>query len=385
MGDEVSFFDIDSILDDTLLLLFDDEDSSHPDFEFLATNLNLFEETLKAELDAEAIDKIMCELENSALFCVPTQTAEAHHKSKDGSRGDEKPLPLTDRLRHLIAAPTQKIRCVNASNLKGIQRIIEDICEEDCTVKILTLQEPLIGRHHYLELYLSMLRMFPDFLLQHKKTIYNHKLNVISVFTESTGTMQFTDRSEYIHNLVRFGDKATTAVPEALVNAYESIERAGGRVVVTARAVQHYVLNEDRTKVCKIVHIPKPISMVAASTESMLPSNESVYASSSYSSAMTTVSSSSVSSGGGRTLTQTSSSTSSTSVASHSTTALFNEDSCAVMTDTLANTTATTTVDTVSNRHVSVQLNSHSGSLNDNHLDSNCEKQLEDGKRRKHL
>jgi len=262
---------------DSTLFLFGDEDNAGKLYDIGFLSANLSEQTLKAELDAEAIHKIMCELENSVLYCVPDANVSATSSSSSSSK--DKSFPLTDRLRHLIEAPLRKIRCINASNLKGIQRIIEDICLEDCSVKFLALKDPLIGRHHYLELFLSLLRMCPDYLLKHKKTVYNQKLNVISVFTVATGTKQYSDRSEYMVNFLRFGEKdKTTAVEnEKFITAYDTIERNGGRAIFTTHTVQNWVLNEDRTKVCRIVVIPKFVSIVAddvhASTEPMLLHN----------------------------------------------------------------------------------------------------------------
>jgi len=104
----MSLNDDDDSLDNILLLHGNDDDDDDDDNElldFLCTNLS--QEMLKAELDAEAIDKIMCELENSALYCVPVVENLAK-SSSSSSNGKRKTFPLSDRLRYLINAPLLK-------------------------------------------------------------------------------------------------------------------------------------------------------------------------------------------------------------------------------------------------------------------------------------
>lgn len=229
------------------------------DFEALFDTLG--DEILQAELNTTAIDHIMSDLVSSPIYCT-TNTSNESGVSTSTTTSEQKSTErasLTERLLHLIRAPARMLSCYNASNLKELRRIINDICEESCTLKTLTLNKELTGRHHYMELFLTLQRMFPDHVIKHKRTVYNRKQNIISVFSEATGTKLFSDLSEHVVDTLRYGDKAVTNIDPSLQKAHDSIEQTGGMPVYTTHTVQNLVLNEKQTHAHKVIVIARVV------------------------------------------------------------------------------------------------------------------------------
>ena len=91
-------------------------------------------------------------------------TLKVHPYEQKSVVGDNE----SDRRRQFFVHSMRQIfpELLNTRDLTGVEDNLKDVCTEDCIFKTPALKEPVVGVHHIIEMYKSILRTCADFQLE---------------------------------------------------------------------------------------------------------------------------------------------------------------------------------------------------------------------------
>jgi hypothetical protein len=187
-----------------------------------------------------------------------------NYSDKKRKLNDSDQKGIGEEISVLMEVPQMMVNVFNTGNIDELRSLINTFFTEDCVFQTLAMQNEVRGRNFVLEYFESMTHSIPDMILEFRKTQFIEEMGIIVARVIGSGTKQFTDTSEYMYNLPRYGP-SNIMLPHLREKAL-NIENSGGHFRFVSRGTWLMTLDSDFIKVRKFVMFYRPKQILEAPT-----------------------------------------------------------------------------------------------------------------------
>ena len=159
--------------------------------------------------------------------------------------------PRSDRKAFLLNFPLAMQDFVNTAKLLELERLFDELCSPDCTIRTRLMSESPGGKEKLVELFASIHRSVPDYTMIMTQCNLSLPRRVLTVDCKSTGTKLYNDSSEYFYNTINYGPVGV--IDESLRYAALKIEQQGGNYAFKADVQFQFVLDSEKMHAIKII------------------------------------------------------------------------------------------------------------------------------------
>jgi hypothetical protein len=165
------------------------------------------------------------------------------------------------RVQYLTKLPQYIGFCLNNNDMSRLKSLINSTFIENCALKTSTLTNEIYGRHRIIEGFASVLRSTPDFVINIKPSVVNHRM--ISAKMNSNGTIVYNNSSDYLWNYLKHSKDSKKIYPISSEESSssdtspqsKSLLMDGKKVYFEESAEFHLIMNEEKTFIEKFIHV----------------------------------------------------------------------------------------------------------------------------------
>lgn len=175
-----------------------------------------------------------------------------------------KAISFPGELKMLFTIPQTFQRFVNQGDFVELKKLLLLHFDENCSFKNSAMKSEVYGHKAILDIYKSIVDVFPDFLLIVKKVKYSTIKKMITAEVISSGTkMSLTNgQQESNYNLVV--SNPDNKIPSNVMKQANDIIKRGKRYKAISKSIWNFTLNEQLTKIVKFVTIQSIVSIKEA-------------------------------------------------------------------------------------------------------------------------
>ncbi len=156
---------------------------------------------------------------------------------------------------------------VNTLEIPELEDLMNKACKENCTLKTRVLDETPNGRNLFVEIFKSLLRSTPDYMIVIKSSKLCLMRRTLVLHAISHGTVLRRDRSEYLYNTITHGQRGV--VNMALKHKAEAIVRNEGFYFSKTETIMKFLLTRGGAYITKIYISTNVVEVIAVDTEAL--------------------------------------------------------------------------------------------------------------------